>query len=330
MLIRRSAKMLAENVDCAWPGFKKRIWLSEKQLLNLRCHRITMVQATESRKGLNLPFTRRANFCRPTCWRVLRESEMRPVLVIIEQVGRHQPFEMPLIQDDHVVQQVAAATSHPALRNTVLPRTAKGRASWLASHVPHSRKHLGSVRLLVGPCFSQLLYNPKCSGISRHIEMQDLPPVVADDEKAVQNTKRERWDGEEIHCSNGLAMVSEERQPSLPSPYLADSGDPRPIQTKPGSMPVHDGSRSDQDERLGPPGPERSQRNPEQLVQGRQSTARLLRVQSQQLPTESQVLEDEVLPGTENADQPAEEMSERHAGRRGHRGHSCPTRKCFF
>jgi len=35
-------------------------------------------------------------------------------------------------------------------------------------------------------------------------------------------------------------------------------------------------------------------------------------VQRQQLPTESQVLEDEVLPGTENADQPAEEMSERH------------------
>jgi hypothetical protein len=45
---------------------------------------------------------------------------MRAVLVIIEQVGRHQPFEMPLIQDDHVVQQVASATSHPALRNTVL------------------------------------------------------------------------------------------------------------------------------------------------------------------------------------------------------------------
>ena len=35
-------------------------------------------------------------------------------------------------------------------------------------------------------------------------------------------------------------------------------------------------------------------------------------MQSQQLPTESQVLEDEVLPGTESADQPTEEMSERH------------------
>jgi hypothetical protein len=35
-------------------------------------------------------------------------------------------------------------------------------------------------------------------------------------------------------------------------------------------------------------------------------------MQSQQLPTESQVFEDEVLAGTESADYPAEEMSERH------------------
>ena len=52
-------------------------------------------------------------------------------------------------------------------------------------------------------------------GISRHIEMQDLTPVVADDEKAVQNTKRERWDGEKVHRGNGHAVVSEERQPLL-------------------------------------------------------------------------------------------------------------------
>src|ERR1700730_16460075 len=129
--------------------------------------------------------------------------------------------------------------------------------------------------------------------------MQDLTPVVAKDEKAVQDTESERWDGEKVHRCNGLAMVSEERQPSLhrvwisrgspdpsrdtpfreietqleqfavnarrspgwilsnhtedqganlfadtlPSSYLADSGDPRPIQTKSRSMPVHDSSR---------------------------------------------------------------------------------------
>ena|SRR6201993_4076757 len=59
-------------------------------------------------------------------------------------------------------------------------------------------------------------------------------------------------------------------------------------------------------------GPEHSQGNPEQLLQGSQSTARSLRVQSQQLLMESQVLEDELLMGAESAEQPAEQMSERH------------------
>jgi hypothetical protein len=69
--------------------------------------------------------------------------------------------------------------------------------------------------MLVGPRFSQLLRNPEGIGISRHIEVQDLAPVVADDEKAIQNTKRERWDGKEVHRSNGLTMIPEKRQPSL-------------------------------------------------------------------------------------------------------------------
>src|SRR5215469_7710498 len=77
-------------------------------------------------------------------------------------------------------------------------------------------------------------------------------------------------------------------------------------------MPVHDGSGSNQDERLPPPRPERSQRNPEQLVQGTQSSARPLCVQSEQLPTESQVFEDKVLAGAKRLDDPPEEMPERH------------------
>jgi len=230
------------------------------------------------------------------------------------------------------------------------------------------------VWLFVGPSFSQLLYDPKRIGISRHIEVQDLTPVVAGDEKAVQNTKGERWDNEEVHRRNGLAMVSDERQPSfhgiwiswgspdpsrdtpfrdietqlehfavnarcsprrilrnhtedqsanlfvdtLPSSYLSDSGDPCPIGTKPRPMPVHDSSRSDQHERLPPPGPKRSQDNPEQLLQGRQSMMRLLRLQSQQLLMESQIFKDEVLAGAESADHPAEEMPERRDHSRNH------------
>src|SRR5205814_8402214 len=69
-------------------------------------------------------------------------------------------------------------------------------------------------------------------GISRHIEMQDLTPVVADDEKAVQNTKSERWDGEKVHRSNSLAMVAEERQPSFHRIWIS-RGSPDPSRDTP-------------------------------------------------------------------------------------------------
>ena len=140
-LIRRLAKVARRKSElCLGRVTRNGLCSSEELLLSLSCHRIPMVQPAESRQGLNLAFTRRADFCRPTCWRVLRKPKMRPVLMMVVQVGRHQPFEMPLIQDNHVVQQVASATSHPALRNTVLPRTAKGRASWLAFHCPSQPK----------------------------------------------------------------------------------------------------------------------------------------------------------------------------------------------
>jgi hypothetical protein len=47
--------------------------------------------------------------------RVLCQSEMIPVLVVVEHVLRDQPFEIPLIQDDHVVKQISSTTSNPAL-----------------------------------------------------------------------------------------------------------------------------------------------------------------------------------------------------------------------
>ena len=66
---------------------------------------------------------------------------------------------------------------------------------------------------------------------------------------------------------------------ALASSSSPGSRDPRPIQTKPSPMPAHHGSRSDQDERLLPPEPERSQGDPEQPVQGSQSAVRSLGVQ---------------------------------------------------
>ena len=70
-------------------------------------------------------------------------------------------------------------------------------------------------------------------------------------------------------------------------------------------MPVDDGSGCDQDERLFPSSPDLPHADPEQLVGRRQSPARRLGVESQELLTKSKVFQDKILAGPEGAEQPA-------------------------
>ena len=83
-------------------------------------------------------------------------------------------------------------------------------------------------------------------------------------------------------------------------------------------MPADHGSRCNQNQRLFPSEPHLPQHNPEQLMQGGQSTTRTFGVQSQQLLTESEIFKDEVLPGTKGTDNPSQKMSERGDDDRNH------------
>jgi hypothetical protein len=49
----------------------------------------------------------------------------------------------------------------------------------------------------------------------RHVEVQDLPPVVTDHEKAVEQSECDGRDREEIHCCDGFAVVPKKRQPTF-------------------------------------------------------------------------------------------------------------------
>jgi hypothetical protein len=56
--------------------------------------------------------------------------------MVVAHIFGHQPFQMALIQDDYVIQQVSSATSYPAFRNAVLPWAAKCGADPLGSYCP--------------------------------------------------------------------------------------------------------------------------------------------------------------------------------------------------
>ncbi len=92
-------------------------------------------------------------------------------------------------------------------------------------------------------------------------------------------------------------------------------------------MPAHDGFGYDQDERAFPAGPESFQDNPQQLMQGSQSTARPFGVQRQDLLAESEIFKDKVFSGTESADNPSQEMSEQYDHRQKHGQNLIETRR---
>ena len=50
---------------------------------------------------------------------MLRKAKVRAVFVIMADVLRQLPFEVVFIERDDVIRQVAAAASHPALRDAV-------------------------------------------------------------------------------------------------------------------------------------------------------------------------------------------------------------------
>jgi len=144
-----------------------------------------MVQSAESGKRSNLASSCRTVCDRSTCWCVLRERQMCPVLVVVTHVLGHQTLQMSLVQDDHMVQQVSSATSHPTLRNPVLPGTSKSGAHRPNSDTSHERYYVAAelcimvkqkepVRRRVRPRFPHLLHDPKCTGVSRDVETENL------------------------------------------------------------------------------------------------------------------------------------------------------------
>ena len=77
------------------------------------------------------------------------------------------------------------------------------------------------------------------------------------------------------------------------------------------ARPTNNRSGCNHDERRFPSSPESSQHDPEQLVRRSEPIAGSFGVQSNQLLTEGQVFEDEILTIAESAQKPAEEMAER-------------------
>ena len=63
---------------------------------------------------------------------------MTPVFVIVAEVATYESHEVALTKDDHVLENLPPATTDPAFRHGILPRTAVRDALGFDAHRPHS------------------------------------------------------------------------------------------------------------------------------------------------------------------------------------------------
>src|SRR5215472_1189814 len=151
---------------------------------------------------------------------------MSSVVVIIANIFKAEPYQMSLVQRDHVIQHLTAYAPHPSFRHSVLPRTANARpdsfdptrfqrATHLAAEFAVTIKDDVAVWAWKGQGLSKLLQNPIARRMHSGVEMENTTPMMLDDEETVQHTETQRGHGEEIEGGDHLPVVVEECQPAL-------------------------------------------------------------------------------------------------------------------
>src|SRR6516165_1610109 len=100
-----------------------------------RCS-VTVMQPTESRQGNDLASDRGCRGRNSTARSVLTESEVGPIFVIVADVIFHQPPQMPLVQNNDVVQVGLDARFPPSAPRCHSAPDFGRRFAWAASHSP--------------------------------------------------------------------------------------------------------------------------------------------------------------------------------------------------
>ena len=194
--------------------------------LRCRCPSIPVMETADSLLCPGRANYIRPRFGRPSARRLLIQSEMSSVVVIIANICEAEPYQMSLVQRDHVIQHLAAYAPHPSFRDPVLPRTASAcpnsfdparfqKAAHLGAEFAVTIKDDVAVWAWKRQGLSELLQNPIPRRMRGGVEMENVAPMMLNDEEAIQRSETQRGHGEKVEGGDHLAVVLEECQPAL-------------------------------------------------------------------------------------------------------------------
>src|SRR5215472_10655479 len=183
---------------------------------------ITVVQSTHS---IMANHATRGYIASSAPWRSLAQPKVPAVFVMVGDVLGEQPLQVPLVESNHMVQQLAAAAPDPTFGDTILPETfERGRHGvYLEGSngcpdlrpvfcVPVMDEKSGS--RLERKRLPQLLDDPTAGRMLRDVAMQDTQAIVADDKEAVEDAEADRGHGEEVHGRNRFPVIPKKGAPA--------------------------------------------------------------------------------------------------------------------
>ena len=156
---------------------------------------VAVVQAADFGKLQDL--SRRRRLDGPEVWGVLVEREVGSGLMVVGEIAGQDAAEVSLAEDEHVIQALAPDRADEPLREGVLPRALRRRENLLDPHAPHAVPKWLTIDLvtitqeidrrgLVREGVHDLLSGPVSGGVLGHVEVDDPPAVVGEDDKDEQ------------------------------------------------------------------------------------------------------------------------------------------------
>ena len=149
---------------------------------------------------------------------------MRSRRVVIGKIGSKQSLEVTLVQDDEVIEAVAADGADQAFDIGILPGRARGGEHLFDTEAVHTATEPDVIDvvaiaqeiprgLVPGKCLEHLLCRPLARGVFGDVEVDDLAAFVSQHQEHVENTKGGGGDREKVDGHQILGMIVEECPP---------------------------------------------------------------------------------------------------------------------
>jgi len=182
------------------------------------------MQSTEDWLGVDQSQARRLDT--PRLWAVLIEPQVSPTAVVVVHVLPKYSPEVPVIEDDHMVEAFPTDRPDHPLDKWVLPWGSLSGPNLFDSQRCYPAHEDGAVDpvsipdeilggRVPGESLNDLLACPCRSRVGGDVEVDDLPPGVVQDEEDVEHFESRCRHGEEVDRDDVLGVIGQEGMPRL-------------------------------------------------------------------------------------------------------------------